>query len=69
MKKIIKDPQFYIYKYGASYAHTRSCWIFNATFHLCRFKFGADWWFNKWKLQELTVEIGFFQFSWTRFLP
>ena len=70
MKKVIKDQEFYTYKYGFTYAHIRGKYSFSVSMSLCRFKLGADWWFSKKKkLQELTFEFGPFLFSWTRIYP
>lgn len=62
----IKDKEFYTYKYGFTYAHTRKPWVFDLSGRLVQFKFGADWWFNKRKLEELNIYLGFFELSWTR---
>lgn len=66
MKKIFKEVDFYTYKLGFTYSHVRKSWVFACSGNLTRFRFGFDWWFHKWKLQELNVDIAFFSISWTR---
>lgn len=69
MKKSIKDKVFYTYKYGFTYAQNRAKYSFSVSMSLCRFKLGAEWWFDRKKLQELTFEFGPFIFNWTRIYP
>lgn len=69
MKKTLKDVTFYTYKYGFTYAHERGNYVFSAEWHWCRFKVGADWFFAKWKVQELNINLGFVELNWTRILP
>ena len=66
---MIKNKEFYTYKYGCTYAHERGKYIFSADWHWNRFMFGADWWVFKWKIQELNIDLGFVELNWTRILP
>lgn len=66
--KLIRDPEHYFFKHGFSYSHYRGPWLFNMTARLDMFKFGAEWFVHKWKIQELEIHIGFFSFDWTRIM-
>lgn len=64
--KYIKEASVITYPQGFSYSHYRGDWLFNFSGRLYNFKFGADWCFNRWQLNELDVYVGFFTLNWTR---
>lgn len=66
--KIIREPEYYFYNGGFTYAHFRGPWEFCFNARRNNFKIGADWDFYKWKLQDLTIYLGFFSFDWTRIM-
>ena len=66
--KLIRDPEYYFYKHGFTYAHFRGKWEFCFNCRLNRFMIGADWDFYKWKLQDLVIYIGPISLDWTRMM-
>lgn len=65
---MIREPSVITYPLGFTYSHFRGDWLFVLCGRLDNFKFGADWYINKWQLNDLYIYIGFFQLSWTRIL-
>lgn len=63
---MIKEPSTITYPYGFTYSHFRGDWLFCFSGRLYNFKFGADWNFNKWELNDLDLYFGFFHLNWTR---
>ena len=64
--KIIKDPEYYFYKYGMVYTHYRGNWLFYFGMRFDTFKFGADWNISRFKIQEIELYLGFIDICWTR---
>ena len=64
--KYIKEPSVITYPQGFTYSHFRGDWLFAFCGRLYNFKFGADWNFNRWQLNDLYIYIGFFELNWTR---
>lgn len=64
--KIIKNPEYYFYKYGITYTHYRGNWLFYFGMRFDGFKFGADWNIFRFKIQEIELYLGFINICWTR---